>query len=173
MRFDCKLASQKPVRLIALIAPSAVVMTIAILLMSAAQANGPQEPKSLLQILGEWKYPGSTMLDGASMSDGGNPLVQSVKCKSILTTPDPIDKVIAFYTKKLVPPPAAAVDLASAAATSVSTQEDSQDRPLTLKVFVVNTVDTSTTLVISRAVDEKETHISWQHYFRVDGKRQE
>ena len=30
------------------------------------------------------------------MSDGGNRLVQSVKCRAVLTTPDPIKKVIGF-----------------------------------------------------------------------------
>ena len=43
----------------------------------------------------------SRRLDGASMSDGGTPPQQAVKCKTILVTPDPIEKVIASYEKKL------------------------------------------------------------------------
>jgi hypothetical protein len=41
------------------------------------------------------------MLDGASMSDEGTPPMQAVKCAVILTTPEPIEKVIAFYAEKL------------------------------------------------------------------------
>jgi hypothetical protein len=47
---------------------------------------------------------------------------------------------------------------------------DRQDRPVTVRVIVVNKADSSTTLVISRARDETETHIAWLHYFRLDGK---
>jgi hypothetical protein len=38
------------------------------------------------------------------------------------------------------------------------------------RVIVVNKADSSTTLVISRATGETETHIAWLHYFRLDGK---
>jgi hypothetical protein len=53
---------------------------------------------------------------------------------------------------------------------SVATQDDSEDRPVKVRVIVVNRANTSTTLVISKATDEKETHISWLHYFRIDAK---
>jgi hypothetical protein len=139
---------------------------------NALQADEPDGGRSLLQTLAIWKYPGSTMLGGASMSDGGNPLVQSVKCKAILTTPDAIDKVIAYYSERLEAPaePGTRPDVARSDAKSVSTQNDSQDRPVTLRVFVVNKADTSTTLVISRAEGEKDTHIAWLHYIRLSGK---
>ena len=39
-----------------------------------------------------------------------------------------------------------------------------------IRVIVVNRADTATTLVISRANDEKETHITWLHYARLDAK---
>ena len=51
---------------------------------------------------------------------------------------------------------------------SVATQDDSEDRPVKIRVIVVNRANTSTTLVISRAREENETHISWLHYFRID-----
>jgi hypothetical protein len=109
------------------------------------------------------------MLGGATMSDGGNPLVVDVNCRAILTTPDPIEKVVAFYAKKLGTPPAPGEPGAGAAvkeadAKAVSIQDDSAGRPLTLRVFVVNRADTATTLVVSRAAGEKETHIAWTHY---------
>ncbi len=105
----------------------------------------------------EWKYPGSDHLDGLSMSDAGMPPMQAIKCEAILTTPDPVDKVVAFYVEKLK----------KDAAKTISSQDDSKARPVTLRVIVVNRVDTSTTLVISRAEGEKETHIAWSHHIRV------
>jgi hypothetical protein len=135
----------------------------------------PPDGVSLMQTLAEWKYPDSKWHDGATMSDGGTPPVQAVKCKTILITPDPIEKVIAFYDKTLGTGDAAGPEPAKAKTeksepNSVSIQDDSNGRPLTLRVFVVNRGDTSTTLVISRAEGEKETHISWSHYLRLAGK---
>jgi hypothetical protein len=132
----------------------------------------PADGISLLQTLSEWQYPGSKWIDGASMSDGGTPPQQAVKCRTILVTPDPIEKVIAFYEKKLGTGDAAGPEPAKAKAeksepNSVSVQDDSKGRPLTLRVFVVNRGDTSTTLVISRAEGEKETHIAWSHLIRL------
>jgi hypothetical protein len=131
---------------------------------------------TLMGTLAEWKYPGSNLLGGASMSDGGNPLVPDVRCQAILTTPDPIEKVVEFYAQKLGTPavPAgqnAQAKLKEADAKAVSTQDDSEGRPLTLRVIVVNKADSTTTLVISRAKSEKETHIAWSHYRLLDGRR--
>jgi hypothetical protein len=121
-----------------------------------------QERKvSLLQTLAEWKYPDASLFDGASMSDAGIPPMQAVKCTAVLTTPDPIEKVIEFYTEKLK----AADDR------PVSAQDDSKGRPLTLRVFVVDRVGSSTTLAISRAEGEKETHIAWTHFIRFYGPK--
>jgi hypothetical protein len=136
----------------------------------AAQA-APQEKMTLLGTLSEWKYPGSTMLDGASMSDGGNPAVVDVRCQAILTTPDPIEKVAKFYSKKVGTLPAAdgqntKAEVKAADAKAVSTQDDSEGRPVTLKVIIVNKADSTTSLVISRAKSENETHIAWSHYRR-------
>ena len=130
----------------------------------------PPEAMSLMDTLSEWKYPGSTMPDGASMSDGGNPTLQSVKCKALLTTADPIDKVIAYYSEKFETPAKKDdhVAIKGSDAKSVTIQNDSQDRPVTVRVIVVNKADTSTTLVITRANGEKETHIAWLHYIRLD-----
>jgi hypothetical protein len=126
----------------------------------------------LLETLAGWQYPGSKLRDGASMADGGNPLVPSVKCQAILTTADPVEKVVEFYTKKLTPQGAgtqsAEAAERNAAAKSVSTQDDSQGRPVRLRVLVINQAKASTTLVISRAEGEQKTHIAWSHYLRLD-----
>jgi hypothetical protein len=129
---------------------------------------------TLLETLADWKYPGSKMFGGATMSDGGNPLVPDVLCRAILTTPDPIEKVAKFYSDKVGTPPAHGgqndrAEVKEADAKAVSTQDDSEGRPVTLRVIVVNKADTTTTLVISRAKSEKETHIAWSHYRRFHG----
>ena len=146
----------------------AFVTTLAPRPVQAAPADGI----SLLQTLGEWQYPDSKLRGGATMSDGGNPHVQSIKCEAVLTSPDPIEKVIAYYAEKFgavepgAPRPAKA-EVKKGEAKSVSVQDDSEGRPVVLRVFVVNKVDTSTTLVISRAEGEPETHIAWSHYIRL------
>src|SRR4051794_22081034 len=128
--------------ILALGAPATAAVLMSALLYSPARATPPGPGGvSLMETLSEWKYPGSRMLDGASMSDGGNPLLQSVKCRAILTTPDPIEKVIAFYSEKVGTPPApgrqdARAEVKDADAKSVSTQDDSQGRPVTIRVIV-------------------------------------
>jgi hypothetical protein len=141
-------------------------------LRSNAAADGEV---SLMATLAEWSYPDSKF-GGANMSDGGNPRLQSIKCQAVLTTGDPVEKVIAFYSKKFeilpsVGPQDEKVEEKADEARSISTQDDSQGRPLELRVIVVNKADTSTTLVISRAKGEKETHIAWSHYLRLNGNR--
>jgi hypothetical protein len=154
----------------------AAAVTVALLLTPSsstpAQTKSPKRI-SLLETLSEWKYPDSKMLDGASMSDGGNPTRQSIKCRAVLTTPDSFEKVIDYYTKKVViqpgpPLPDGSGNVIVPGARSVSTQDDSQGRPVAVRIIVVNKADTSTTLVISRAIDEKETHIAWLHYIRLE-----
>lgn len=134
-----------------------------------------REGVTLMGILSEWKYPGSQMLGGASMSDGGNPNVPSLKCQAILTTPDSVEKVAAFYAKQLNDSRTAGAQkdaggVKGTNAKSVSTQDDSQGRPVRIRILVVNKAETSTTLVISRAEDEQETHIAWSHYLRLESK---
>jgi hypothetical protein len=165
----------KRVMLLALGVPAAAGLLATALLLRPAQAAPPAQI-SLMQTLSAWRYPGSTQLRGASMSDGGNPLVQSIKCQAILTTADPIEKVVAFYQKKVGTPavtgrPEEKGAVKGADARSVATQDDSAGRPVAVRVIVVNKADTSTTLVISRADAEKETHIAWLHYIRLEDAR--
>ncbi len=174
MRLPCVRFTAQWMIFLALGAPAMSALLVAAPRPSPAQANqaAPPARMTLLGTLAEWKYPGSKMLGGATMSDGGNPLVPDVLCRAILTTPDPIDKVAKFYAEKIETPPAAGggqnarADVKETDAKAISTQDDSEGRPVTLRVIVVNKADTTTTLVISRAKSEKETHIAWSHYRR-------
>src|SRR4051812_44371499 len=68
---------------------------------SGVEEGGREEKVTLMGLLGEWRYPEATMPRGASMADGGNPRVQSIKCQAVLVTPDSFEKVVKFYEEKL------------------------------------------------------------------------
>lgn len=159
-----------------------VALGLAIVGLATVRAGAPPDDApargrvTLLGTLAEWQYPGAKLLGGTSMSDGGNPLLPTVKCQAILTTADPVEKVVGFYSEKLGSPRApgrqdAKAEEKGSDVKSVSTQDDSRGHPVALRVIVFNTAETSTTLVISRAAGEEETHIAWSHYLRLDGRR--
>jgi hypothetical protein len=77
--------------------------------------------------------------------------------------------VIAFYAAKVGTPRAPGTESERARASSVSIQDDSEGRPVKLRVIVVNRAESATTLVISRADGENETHITWLRSVRFDG----
>jgi hypothetical protein len=140
---------------LALALPTMGVLLVASSILAPARAT--QENVSLLQTLEAWKYPGSTMLEGASMSDAGNPDIVDVACKAVLTTPDAFDNVVRFSEKKTAE---------AAQPRAVIRQEDSIGRPIALRILSVHKTATTTTLVISRGESEKETHIAWSHYMK-------
>jgi hypothetical protein len=145
-----------------------MLVAVSIWVNSPAYAAPPEGGVSLMQTIAKWKYPGAKMPHGANMGDGGNPLIRSIKCQTVLTTPDPIEKVFDFYKQKLSNKAANGGAAPENTAQSVSTLEDSAGRPVKIYVIVVHRADTSTTLVISRAADEKETHIAWSHYILAE-----
>ena len=130
------------------------------------EAAATQEPSSLLQMIEQWKYPGSKMVGGATMSDGGNPEIEDLKCRTVLTTPDPFEAVVRFYDEKTGEGPDKSPE-----ARAVQSQDDSQDRPVAVKVISVHRLEVSTTLVITRGEKEKETHIAWSQYRRFPRPR--
>jgi hypothetical protein len=121
-------------------------------------ARATQDKISLMQTISEWKYPGSTQLGGASMSDGGNPEIPDLTCLASFTTPDPVADVVKFYEEKAGKAPESR---------AVVTQDDSKGRPVAVRIIAVHRADSSNTLVISRGEGEKETHIAWSQYRRL------
>ncbi len=140
-----------------------------------AGEDGKEAPRiTLMTELSRWLYPDAKMVDGATMADGGHPDFQSVQCSSILATSDPIEKVVDFYKKKLekTPENSDAKGLKSLMdRKSVASQDDSAGRPVKLRVLVVHGTNTTTTLVISRAEGESQTHIAWTHFIRLGDKK--
>jgi hypothetical protein len=132
------------------------------------------EQRSLLQTIAEWQYPGSALTgaratDGATVDSSGKRTMPSVVFKTVMTTEAPIEKVLDYYRTMLSPkaksdggepkPP-------DATGRSVFFSDDSDGRPFALHTVIINTSDTSTTLVISRGKDEARTHIAWKQYRR-------
>ena len=154
--------------------PGSVAVVVAIL--AATVACGAEGTLSLMSLIAPWQYPGSRFhgasgSDAATVNRSGDRTVQSVLSKAVMTTADPVPKVIEYYKTKLKKE----VDLGRGtpegesgreSGRSVMIYEDSQDRPLELHIILVNADRSSTTLVISRAETESETHIAWTHYLR-------
>ena len=138
----------------------------------AAEEAG--EGLTLLGTLAEWQYPNIKMPHGATMSDGGNPATPSTKLQTVMTTPDSFEQVLEFYSKKFgveQEGEKTVIEPDAADPKSVTTQDDSQGRPVQVHVFTINKQESSTTLVVSRADGEKETHIVWTHYVPFDTKQ--
>ncbi len=154
-------------RLLKIITALSLVLTI-IATIKAGSPPAPAEPKhsvTLLSTLEDWKYPDSKMPHGASMSTAEvPPSIPSIRCQAILTTPDSFNKVVRFYNKKIGISPETNEAGKGGEPKSVSVQSDSDGRPTAIEVISVRTKHASTTLVISRAEGEKETHIAWSHY---------
>jgi len=140
-----------------------------------APDTGKQKGVLLLGSLEEFMYPGAKMPDGATMSGNGPyPAMQFVICRTVLTTPDPLEKVADFYSKKFeIADKADKAEGRSKAgdAQAVTMLDDSKGRPVGLRVFTVNRPKMTTTLVVSRAEGEKETHIAWSHFVRIGDER--
>ena len=151
----------------------AATTVIFVLFSTAIQAD--DGPKTLLTRIAEWRYPDAEM-SGASMSDGatinaqGDRTVPSIHCKVVLTTTDPIKKVVDYYKSKLnqkaksTKEPKIGGKAANASGRSVTFHSDTADRPVVIHIILVNAGHTSTTLVISRAKGESKTHIAWSQY---------
>lgn len=153
---------------------------IALVLLSLASSDprimtpASAEPQSLMRMIAEWQYPGSE-IQGAQASDGatvdgrGNRTVPSIACKTVMTTDATVEKVLDYYRTKLSHPAKADGDKPeppAATGRSVVFSDDSDGRPFALHTVIINTGETSTTLVISRGKDEAKTYIAWKHYRR-------
>ncbi|WP_236618217.1 hypothetical protein [Rhodopirellula europaea] len=140
----------------------------------ASQPATADESVTLMGTISQWSYPNSN-LNGAEMSDAatvnsdGNRTVQSLVCKTTMTTDDSVEKVLAFYKTKLAPDKNAD-DKTKAKlkdGRSVLVSDDSEGRPFALHTILVNTLSTSTTLIVSRGSGETKTYIVWKHYVRL------
>ncbi len=155
------------------------VMLVALCLLFAFPSSLTAESKTLLTRIGEYQYPkaklsgGATMADGATINSQGDRTVPSLYCSTVMTTPDDVEQVLAFYKSLLQPEPkekkkaSDSDERDDAAGRSVMFHENSKDRPVTLHVINVNEENVSTTIIISRVTGEKLTQIAWSQYERM------
>lgn len=152
---------------------TAIVLVLAWCAAPISQAAAAEQI-TLMGMIAKWQYPdselhGAEMADGETVDASGNRTVQSIVCKTVMTTDASIEEVLEFYRMKLKPTPAAAGGEPKGAATgqSVVFSDDSEGRPFAMHTVIVNTDNTSTAIVITRGKDESQTHIAWKHYRRI------
>jgi hypothetical protein len=129
-----------------------------------------------MTMIAQWQYPGSrindaSLGDAATVNRSGQRTVPSILYQTVLTTEDSMAKVIEYYKTKLkqgadAEPSKPDEESTTGFGRSVMFHDDSQGRPLAIHIIIVNREKSSTTLVISRADTESETHIAWTHYMR-------
>ena len=157
-------------------------VTLLVLHVFAPLCHG-QEVMTFFGTVAQWQYPNSTLAtnkagalgwmgDASMKTTAGDITVSAVQVQAVWTTKDPMEKVIAYYETRLKPAAGskdAKPDERAAAdsGTSVVSHDDSVGRPVATHIILVNTEKTSTTLVISRAATESETHVAWVHYVRI------
>ncbi|MEZ6089460.1 MAG: hypothetical protein R3C05_15815 [Pirellulaceae bacterium] len=131
------------------------------------------EPITLMGTIVKWRYPDaeigkSTIEDGATVSAEGNRTVSSSVLKTSMSTPDTVEKVLAFYRELLTRSPASdqKLGIEPLVGRSVVFSDDSEGRPFAMHTIVVNSSNASTTLIITRGNDEARTHITWKQYLR-------
>ena len=143
-------------------------LTLGVLFDSSALADQP----TLLEMAFEWKYPDAKigraqMSDGATVDRDGNRKFASFIATNVMKTEASVEEVLKYYREKLAP---AKIDneipSLDPGGRSVFVSNDTQGRSFELHTILVNTEQTSTTLVISRAKGDKTTQIAWKHYRR-------
>lgn len=130
-----------------------------------------------MTMIAQWQYPdskmnGATMSDAATLNSAGERTVQSIQYRTVLTTKDPMPKVIEYYKTKLLPTAGSKTakpeeKVINDSGRSVTFHDDSEGRPVAIHIILVNTQNASTTLVISHAATEAETHIAWTQYLKL------
>ena len=134
-----------------------------------------EEPVSLIGTVVKWRYPDaeigpSSMSDAATVAADGNRTVPSSVLTTTMTTRDSVEKVVAFYrellTRNAVNDKRLGID--AAVGRSVLFSDESEGRPFALHTILVNSANSSTTILITRGKDEEVTHITWKRYLAHD-----
>ncbi len=129
------------------------------------------EPVTLIGTIVKWRYPdaeigNSEMSDGATIAADGERTTPSSVLKTTMLTTDSVDNVLAFYRDLLTRKPTSdeKLGIGPLIGRSVVFNDESDGRPFAFHTIVVNSDNTSTTLIVTRGEDEKQTHITWKQY---------
>jgi hypothetical protein len=130
-----------------------------------------EEPMTLIGTIAKWQYPDadinkSEMSDAATIAADGERIVPSTVLKTTMSTVDAVDKVLESYRALLTRNPVNDSKLGTDATTgrSVIFSDESEGRPFEFHTILVNSANSSTTLIITRGKDEGRTHITWKQY---------
>jgi hypothetical protein len=154
--------------------PIRPIMTLLLTFSCATVASNnahAEEAVTLIGMIVKWRYPDaeigkSEMSDGATISADGKRTIPSTVLKTTMMTTDSVDKVLAFYRNLLTRNPAndEKLGIGPLVGRSVVFSDDSEGRPFAFHSIVVNSANTSTTLIITRGKDEDHTRITWKQY---------
>ncbi|WP_182867162.1 hypothetical protein [Stieleria mannarensis] len=154
------------------------LMTL-LLILSCGSAVSPvaaaEDPVTLIGTIVKWRYPDaeigkSQMSDAATIAADGNRTVPSSVLKTTMTTPDSVEKVLAFYHDLLTRSAShdQTLGIEPDVGRSVVFSDESDGRPFALHIILVNSEACSTTLIVTRGESEKLTSITWKQYLRHD-----
>lgn len=149
-------------------------LAVAVVIALVAAASGVadeklvSEPVTLMGMLQEWIYPDAAF-GGAQTADAAVTGISAIKSQAVLLTPDPVEKVVEFYRKKLN------VDQAGNPLGAKGNERITTERSVliqtlpganasSLYIIAINAPASSTTLVISRADEAAITHIAWSNF---------
>jgi hypothetical protein len=133
------------------------------------------EPLTLIGTVVKWRYPDaeiakSEMSDAATVDADGKRTAPSSVLKTTMSTGESVDKVLAFYRDLLTRTPAndSRLGIGPQVGRSVVFSDESEGRPFAFHTILVNSANTSTTLIITRDDDDDRTRITWKQYVKHD-----
>ncbi|MEO8272067.1 MAG: hypothetical protein ABI557_20320 [Aureliella sp.] len=133
------------------------------------------EPRTLIGTVVKWRYPDAEIAksegsDAATVDADGKRTVPSSVMKTTMSTGDSVDKVLAFYRDLLARNPEndGRLGIEPAVGRSVVFSDESEGRSFAFHTIVVNSANTSTTLIITRDDDEDHTRITWKQYVKYE-----
>jgi hypothetical protein len=108
------------------------------------------------------------MFDAATVDADGKRTIPSSGLTTTMVTPDSVDKVLAFYRSLLTRNSTNhnALGVRPKDGRSVVFRDESAGRPFVFHTILVNSSNTSTTLIITRGKEEGQTHITWNQYLK-------
>ncbi|QDT71707.1 hypothetical protein [Lacipirellula limnantheis] len=145
-------------------------LPLAIAMLVTASAD---EPVSLMDTVVKWRYPdaeiaNSRMSDAATIAADAARTVPSVVLSTTMSTSDSVEKVLKYYRELLTRNPENDKKLGvdPKVGRSVVFSDESDGRDFAFHTIMVNTANSSTTLIVTRAQNEERTRITWKQYLK-------
>ncbi|QDT74548.1 hypothetical protein [Lacipirellula limnantheis] len=147
-------------------------LPLAMVMLVTASAD---EPVSLMDTVEKWRYPdaeiaNSRMSDAATIGADGARTVPSVILSTTMSTSDSVEKVLKYYRELLTRNPENDKKLGvdPNVGRSVVFSDESDGREFAFHTIVINTANSSTSLIVTRAQNEERTRITWKQYLKSE-----